>query len=98
MNGRIQIDIDRKRQLEIEQMLQNAIIEVNYLQGTLTKIESTYNKIINPDRIENLNNVPLEDKSTRAKRSVVGSISKWLFGGGENGAETTKQLKTTSQS
>ena len=74
-------------------MLQDTIIEVNYLQGTLAKIESTYNKIINPDRIENLNNIPPENKGTRAKRSVVGSIFKWLFGGGDNGAETTKQLK-----
>ena len=93
VNGRIQNDIDRKRQLEIEKMLQNVIIEVNYLQMTLVKIEFTYNKIVNPDSIENLNSVPLEDKSTRAKRSVVGSIFKWLFGGGDNGAETTKQLK-----
>ena len=29
-------------------MLQDAIIEVNYLQVTLAKIESTYNKIVNP--------------------------------------------------
>ena len=74
-------------------MLQDAIIKVNYLQVTLAKIESTYNKIVNPDRIENLNNVPIEDKGTRTKRSVVGSIFKWLFGRGDNGAETTKQLK-----
>ena len=93
MNGRIQNDIDRKRQLEIFKMLQDAIIEVNYLQVTLAKIESTYNKIVNPDRIENLNNVPIEDKGTRTKRSVVGSIFKWLFGRGDYGAETTKQLK-----
>ena len=93
VNGRIQNDIDRKRQLEIEQMLQNVIIKVNYLQMTLAKIEFTYNKIVNPDSIENLNSVPLEDKSTRAKRSVVGSTFKWLFGGRDNGAETTKQLK-----
>ena len=93
VNGRIQNDIDRKRQLEIEKMLQNIIIEVNYLQMTLVKLEFTYNKIVNPNSIENLNSIPLEDKSTRAKRSVVGSIFKWLFGGGDNGAETTKQLK-----
>ena len=93
VNGHMQNDIDRKRQLEIEKMLQNVIIEVNYLQMTLAKIEFTYNKIVNPDSIENLNSVPLEDKSTRAKRSVVGSIFKWLFGGGDNGAETTKQLR-----
>ena len=93
VNGHIQNDIDRKRQLEIEKMLQNVIIEVNYLQMTLAKIEFTYNKIVNPDSIENLNSIPLEDKSTRVKRSVVGSIFKWLFGGGDNGAETTKQLK-----
>ena len=93
VNGCIQNDIDRKRQLEIEKMLQNVIIEVNYLQMTLAKIEFTYNKIVNPDSIENLNSIPLEDKSTRAKRSVVGSIFKWLFDGRDNGAETTKQLK-----
>ena len=93
VNGHIQNDIDRKRQLEIEKILQDAIIEVNYLQVTLAKIESTYNKIVNPDRIENLNNVPIEDKGTRTKRSVVGSIFKWLFGGGDDGTETTKQLK-----
>ena len=93
MNGRIQNDIDRKRQLGIKKMLQDAIIEVNYLQVTLVKIESTYNKIVNPNRIENLNNVPIENKGTRTKRSVVGSIFKWLFGGGDDGAETTKQLK-----
>ena len=34
VNGRIQNDIDRKRQLEIKKMLQDAIIEVNYLQVT----------------------------------------------------------------
>ena len=93
MNGRIQNDIDRKRQLEIKKMLQDAMIKVNYLQVTLVKIESTYNKIVNRDRIENLNNVPIENKSIRTKRSVVGSIFKWLFGGGDDGAETTKQLK-----
>ena len=93
VNGHIQNDIDRKRQLEIEKMLQNIIIKVNYLQMTLAKIEFTYNKIVNPDIIENLNNIPLEDKGTRTKRSVVGSIFKWLFGGGDNSAETTKQLK-----
>ena len=93
MNGRIQNDIDRKRQLEIEKMLQDAVIEVNYLQVTLVKIESTYNKIVNPDRIKNLNNVPIEDKGIRTKRSVVGSIFKWLFGRGDNSTETTKQLK-----
>ena len=49
-NGRIQNDIDRKRQVEIEKMLQDAIIEINYLQVTLVKIESTYNKIVNPDK------------------------------------------------
>ena len=38
-------------------MLQDAIIQVGYLQVTLVKIEFTYNKIVNPDRIENLNNV-----------------------------------------
>ena len=75
-------------------MLQDAIIKVNYLQVTLAKIESTYNKIVNPDRIENLNNVPIEDKGTRTKMSVVGSIFKWLFGGGDDGTETIKQLKT----
>ena len=93
VNGHIQNDIDQRRQLEIEKMLQEAIIEVNYLHVTLSKIESTYNKIVSPDRIKNLNNAPIEDKSTRTKRSVVGSIFKWLFGGGDNGAETTKQLK-----
>ena len=91
VKGHIQNDIDRKRQLEIEKMLQDAVIEVNYLQVTLAKIESTYNKIVNPDRIKNLNNV--QDNCTRTKRSVVGSIFKWLFGGGDNSAETTKQLK-----
>ena len=93
VNGHIQNDIDQRRQLEIEKMLQDAIIEVNYLQATLAKIESTYNKIVSPDRIKNLNNTPIEDKSTRTKRSVVGSIFKWLFGGGDNGTDTTKQLK-----
>ena len=93
VNGRIQNDIDKRRQLEIEKMLQDAIIEVNYLQATLVKIESTYNKIVHPDRIKNLNNAPIEDKGTRTKRSVVGSIFKWLLGRGDNGTETTKQLK-----
>ena len=74
-------------------MLQDAIIEVNYLQVTLVKIEATYNKIVNPDKIENLNKVSIEGRGTRIKRSVVGSIFKWLFGGGDDGAETTKQLK-----
>ena len=93
VNGHIQNDIDKRRQLEIEKMLQDAIIKVNYLQATLAKIESTYNKIVSPDRIKNLNNAPIEEKGTRTKRSVVGSIFKWLFGGGGNSAETTKQLK-----
>ena len=92
-NGHIQNDIDRKRQVEIEKMLQDAIIEINYLQVTLVKIESTYNKIVNPDKIENLNDTPPVNKSQRKKRSVVGSIFKWLFGGGDNGAEVTQQLK-----
>ena len=82
VNGRIQNDIDRKRQVEIEKMLQDAIIEINYLQVTLVKIESTYNKIVNPDKIENLNDTPPVNKSQRTKRSVVGSIFKWLFSGG----------------
>ena len=81
VNGCIQNDIDRKRQLEIEKMLQDAIIKIDYLQITLAKIESTYNKIVNPDRIENLNE-PLKNEGLRTKRSVVGSIFKWLFGGG----------------
>ena len=93
VNGRIQNDIDRKRQVEIEEMLQDAIIEINYLQVTLAKIESTYNKIVNPDKIENLNDTPPVNKSQRTKRSVVGSIFKWLFSGGDNGAEVTQQLK-----
>ena len=74
-------------------MLQDAIIEINYLQVTLAKIESTYNKIVNPDKIENLNDTPSVNKNQRTKRSVVGSIFKWLFGGGDNGAEVTQQLK-----
>ena len=74
-------------------MLQDAIIEINYLQVTLAKIESTYNKIVNPDKIENLNDTPPVNKSQRTKRSVVGSIFKWLFGGGDNGAEASQQLK-----
>ena len=92
-NGRIQNDIDRKRQVEIEKMLQDAIIEINYLQVTLAKIESTYNKIVNPDKIENLNGIPSVNKNQRTKRSVVGSIFKWLFSGGDNDAEVTQQLK-----
>ena len=68
-------------------MLQDAIIEINYLQVTLAKIESTYNKIVNPDKIENLNDTPLVNKNQRTKRSVVGSIFKWLFSGGDNDAE-----------
>ena len=60
---------------------------------TLAKIESTYNKIVNPNKIENLNDTPSVNKSQRTKRSVVGSIFKWLFGGGDNGAEVTQQLK-----
>ena len=74
-------------------MLQDAIIEINYLQVTLAKIESTYNKIVNPDKIENLNDIPSVNKNQRTKRSVVGSIFKWLFGGGDNDAEATQQLK-----
>ena len=93
VNGRIQNNIDRKRQLEIKKMLQDTIIEVNYLQVTLAKIEATYNRIVNPNKIENLNKVSIEGKGTRTKRSVVGSIFKWLFDRGDNGAETTKQLK-----
>ena len=92
-SGHIQNDIDRKRQVEIEKMLQDAIIEINYLQVTLAKIESTYNKIVNPDKIENLNDTPSVNKNQRTKRSVVGSIFKWLFCGGDNGAEVTQQLK-----
>ena len=57
------------------------------------KIESTYNKIVNPDKMENLNDTPPVNKSQRKKRSVVGSIFKWLFGGRDNGAEVTQQLK-----
>ena len=53
------------------------------------KIESTYNKIVNP----NFNDTPPVNKSQRTKRSVAGSIFKWLFGGGDNGAEATQQLK-----
>ena len=93
VNGCIQNDIDRKRWVEIEKMLQDATIEITYLQVTLAKIESTYNKIVNPDKIENLNGTPSVNKSQRTRRSVVGSISKWLFGGGDNGAEVTQQLK-----
>ena len=93
VNGRIQNDIDRERWVEIEKMLQGATIEINYLQMTLAKIESTYNKIVNPDKIENLNGTPSVNKSQRTRRSVVGSIFKWLFGGGDNGAEVTQQLK-----
>ena len=29
----------------------------------------------------------------RHERSVVGSIFKWIFGGGDDSSETTKQLK-----
>ena len=93
VNGRIQNDIDRKRWVEIEKMLQDATIEINYLQVTLAKIESTYNKIVNPDKIENLNGTPSGIKGQRTRMSVVGSISKSLFGGGDNGAEVTQQLK-----
>ena len=93
VNGRIQNDIDRERRVEIEKMLQGATIEINYLQMTLAKIESTYNKIVNPDKIENLNGTPSMNKSQRTRRSVVGSIFKWLFGGGDNSAEVTQQLK-----
>ena len=60
---------------------------------TSAKIESTYHKIVNPDKIENLNDTPPVNKSQRTKRSVVGSIFKWLFGGGDNGAGVTQQLK-----
>ena len=74
-------------------MLQNAIIEINYLQVTLAKIESTYNKLVNPNKIENLNDIPSVNKNQRTKRSIVGSIFKWLFGGGDNDAEATQQLK-----
>ena len=74
-------------------MLQDDIIEINYLQVTLAKIESTYNKIVNPNKIENLNDIPPVNKSQRTKRSIVGSIFKWLFGGGDNSAEVTQQLK-----
>ena len=74
-------------------MLQDAIVEIDYLHIMLLKVESTYTKIVNPDEIENLQNGLIESENTRMKRSVVGSIFKWLFGGGDNSAETTKQLK-----
>ena len=74
-------------------MLQDAIIEINYLQATLVKIESSYNKIVNPNKIENLNDIPSVNKNQRTKRSVVGSIFNWLFSGGDNDAEVTQQLK-----
>ena len=35
------------------------------------------------------------NKNQRTKRSVVGSIFKWLFGGGDNDAEVTQQLKNS---
>ena len=34
-----------------------------------------------------------KDSQIRYKRSVVGSIFKWLFGSGYDSSETTKQLK-----
>ena len=56
VNGRIQNDIDRTRQ-----------VEINYLQVTLAKIESTYNKIVNRNKIENLNDTPPVNKSKEQK-------------------------------
>ena len=64
-----------------------------YLKKTLVKIELTYQKIVTLDKIIDPNLSLNKDEPMRHKRSVVGSIFKWLFGGGNDSSETTKQLK-----
>ena len=85
--------IERERQVDIKLMLQDAITETRYLQKALAKMELTYQKIVNPEKSIDPNLSLNKDSQTRYKRSVVGSIFKWLFGGGDYSSETTKQLK-----
>ena len=89
----IQDPTDRERQADIKLMLQDAIKETVYLQKTLVKIELTYQKIVTPDKIIDPNLSLNKDEPMRHKRSVVGSILKWLFGGVDDSSETIKQLK-----
>ena len=63
------------------------------LRKNPSKIELTYQKIVTPHKIIDPNFSLNKDEPMRHKRSVVGSIFKWLFGGGDDSSETTKQLK-----
>ena len=74
-------------------MLQDAITETRHLQKALAKMELTYKKIVNPEKIIDPNLSLNKDSQTRYKRSVVRSTFKWLFGGGGDSSGTTKQLK-----
>ena len=74
-------------------MLQEAITETMYLQETLVNIELTYQKIVNPNKIIDHNLSLNKDSPVRHKRSVLGSIFKWLFWGNDKSSETTGQLK-----
>ena len=89
----IQDPIDRERQADIKLMLQDAIQETVCLQKTLVKIELTYQKIVTPDKTIDPYLSLNKDESMRHKRSVIGSIFKWHFGGEDDSSETTKQLK-----
>ena len=60
-------------------MLQDAIMETRYRQKALAKMELTYQKIVNHENIIDPNLSLNKDSQTRYKRSVVGSIFKWLF-------------------
>ena len=65
-------------------MLQDAITETRYLQKALIEMELTYQKMVNPRKMIDPN-LPLnKDSKTRYKRYEVGSIFKWLFGGGDD--------------
>ena len=74
-------------------MLQDAITKIKYLQTTLAKMELTYQKIVNPEKTSSQEEFSKEKCQTKSKRSAVGSIFKWLFGGGDDSSETTKQLR-----
>ena len=89
----IQNPIDRKRQADIKMMLQEAIMETMYLQKTLVKMELTYQKIFNPNKITDHCLSLNKDSPVGHKRSMVGSIFKWLFRGSDNSSETTRQKK-----
>ena len=56
VNGQVKDDTDRKRQTEIKMMLHDAIMEIEYLQTTLAKIELS--KIVNPETTSRQEELP----------------------------------------